>query len=196
MLTKLAPAEGLVMPLEDVLSRLRAPDEDGSDIDAMVRAATARFEQRTGRVMLPTQFEYRAWGWCDLDIPVVPLRLINEVDYIDADNTEQTLDPSDWYYDSDDRFARLRFVDGFVGPALSGRGDRPVIVRLEAGYDDPVASGSGDDPSLIHNQMDVQAILMLVGHWYAVRETVRIGQTVADVPAGFEDLVAERRIYR
>lgn len=194
MLTKLGEPEGLVMPINDVVARLRAPDEDKDEIGTMLRAATARFEQRSGRIMLPADFEYRAAGWCDLDIPVVPLRSIDGVEYLDADNARQQLDAADWYYDSNDRFARLRFVDGFQGPTLSGR-DLPVTIALSAGYDDPNASGSGDEPRLKQNPMDVQAILMLTAHWYQRREITSDVQ-IWDLPAAFEALVSERRIYR
>jgi uncharacterized phiE125 gp8 family phage protein len=194
MLTKLGEPEGLVMDIDAVVARLRGAEEDKDEIETMLKAATARFEQRSGRIMVPTNFEYRSADWCDLDIPVVPLRSITGVAYLDANNAKQQLDASDWYYDSDDRFARLRFVDGFEGPALSDR-DLPVTVSLEAGYDDPNASGSGDDPKLMQNPMDVQAILMLTAHWYQ-RRSISSDYQIWDLPAAFEDLVSERRIYR
>lgn len=40
-----------------------------------------------------------------------------------------------------------------------------------------------------------QAILMLVGHWYASREAVVIGSIASDIPLGFERLLWYRRRF-
>ncbi|HFS7074846.1 TPA: head-tail connector protein, partial [Enterobacter hormaechei] len=39
------------------------------------------------------------------------------------------------------------------------------------------------------------AMLLLIGHWYANRESVAIGQTVAEVPLAVEALLQPYRIY-
>jgi len=195
MLIRLSRPSGLVIPIEDAMSRLRAADEDEQEVTQMLKAATARYEQRTQRIMLPADFEWRTRDFDCLTVPVVPLRSQVTLAYLDADDVEQTVRLDQFTVEPlDDRGFRVRMKSGFVQPSLS-RNDLPVRVEFEAGYDDPDASGSGDDPATAQNMLDIQAILMLTAHWYRSRE-ISSDVELWDVPAAFEDLVAERRIYR
>lgn len=195
MLIRLSQPSDLVIPIEDAMSRLRAADEDEQEVTQMLKAATARFEQRTQRIMLPADFEWRARGFDCLTVPVVPLRSQVTLVYLDADDAKQTVPLDQFTVEPlDDRGFRVRMKSGFVQPSLSCS-DLPVRVEFEAGYDNPAESGSGDDPATARNMIDVQAILMLTAHWYRSRE-IAADVELWDVPAAFEDLVAERRIYR
>ncbi len=63
-------------------------------------------------------------------------------------------------------------------------------------YEKEDSSGYVDDPDSILLNDDVKAaMLLLVGHWYANRETVSVGQTVAEVPFAVEALLQPYRIY-
>lgn len=195
MLVKLSTPDGLVISVEDAKVRLRIDDDDADDdLERMIRAATARYETRTQRTMLPTQFEWRAPDWSSISLPVVPIRGdLDEIAYLDAAGAEQTISPTDWMLDVvPDRIGVVTFADAFTRPALS-LSALPVRVRFTAGYDDP--ADSGDDPVTAQNPMDVHAVLMLAGHWFRNRETA-VDSQMASVPGGFDDLVNERRIYR
>ncbi|TPM59148.1 hypothetical protein FJ959_09780 [Mesorhizobium sp. B2-2-4] len=199
MLIRKTIPEGLVISVADFKNRIRfegAPDEEKDDIERIIRSATTRYETRTRRTMLPTEFEWRAPGWSCIEIPVVPIRSEFVVVYLDPAGTEQTLDPSQWQaHVNEDRGARIEFNgSSFARPALSTTTWLPVRVRFSAGYDDPEQSGSGDDPALSQNPMDIQAIFMLAAHWYANRATAS-DKPITSVPAGFEELSDERRIY-
>ena len=50
------------------------------------------------------------------------------------------------------------------------------------------------DPILLNNDVKA-AMLLLIGHWYANRESVAVGQTVAEVPLAVEALLQPYRIY-
>ncbi|WOU51616.1 head-tail connector protein [Citrobacter portucalensis] len=53
-----------------------------------------------------------------------------------------------------------------------------------------------DDPAPILLNDDVKAaMLLMIGHWYANRESVVVGQTVAEVPFAVEALLQPYRIY-
>lgn len=172
-----------------------AADEENDDIELMLRAAARRVEQRTGRILALGQFEYRFDCWSDcMVLPIAPVRVVTGVAYLDVDHVEQEVPAADWYETIGDRDARVTMVDGFSQPELSARGGQ-VIVRFDAGYDTPDASGSGDDPALERDPMDVQAVLMLVAHWWLNRSAVG-ATSMETTPQGFEDLVAEQRIYR
>lgn len=195
MLIKLSTPDGLVISVEDAKVRLRIDDDDADDdLERMIRAATVRYETRTQRTMLPTQFEWRAPDWSCISLPVVPIRGdLDEIAYLDAAGVEQTISPTGWMLDIvPDRIGIVTFADAFARPALASS-TLPVRVRFTAGYDDP--EDPADDPVTAQNAMDVHAILMLAGHWYHNRETATDGQMVT-VPGGFDDLVNERRIYR
>ena len=58
------------------------------------------------------------------------------------------------------------------------------------------SSRYSDDPDPILLNNDVKAaMLLLIGHWYANRESVAVGQTVAEVPLAVEALLQPYRIY-
>lgn len=58
------------------------------------------------------------------------------------------------------------------------------------------STGYADDEDSILLGDDVKAaMLLLIGHWYANRESVAIGQIVAEVPLAVESLLQPYRIY-
>lgn len=196
MLIKRSTPSGLVVSVADAKRRLRideAVEDDDADIEMMIRTATATAERHTGRVFLPTEFEYRFSGWRSCyRLPVSPVRAITAINYVDPGNVEATLPDGDWYYLADDRGLTLTFVESFSGPALSTR-DGPVRVLFEAGYDDP--ENLGDDARLLPDPRDVHIVLLLVGTWYAHRKTVS-DKPMTAIPDGWRDLAEQRRVYR
>lgn len=63
-------------------------------------------------------------------------------------------------------------------------------------YESKESPGYAEDEDPILPGDDVKAaMLLLIGHWYANRETVSVGQTVAEVPFAVEALLQPYRIY-
>ncbi|HBU6573868.1 TPA: phage gp6-like head-tail connector protein [Citrobacter amalonaticus] len=63
-------------------------------------------------------------------------------------------------------------------------------------YENENSPGYAEDEDSILPDDDVKAaMLLLIGHWYANRETVSVGQTVAEVPFAVEALLQPYRIY-
>ena len=63
-------------------------------------------------------------------------------------------------------------------------------------YESEESPGYAEDADSILPGGDVKAaMLLLIGHWYATRETVSVGQTVAEVPFAVEALLQPYRIY-
>lgn len=127
-----------------------------------------------------------------LDLPCFwysPLRLrcgpivaVSSVKYFDADNAEQTIDPGDYFLDED----QLLWGPTFQEPTCF---DRPSAVRVQytAGFADPAAlQAAGYDPVL-------QAIHMLVAHWYENREAVLVVGELNMMPAGVYELLTPFR---
>lgn len=171
MLIRLTSPSGLAVPLEDVKAALRVrSSSDDERLRNLIRAETRRYEDFTGRLMLPGEYEYRVDGWEDpIRVPAVPLRTVTAVAYFASDHVEHVLDPGDWYdVPTDDGF-EVRFTDAFSPQSLSSR-PHAVRVRFEAGYDDPEASGSGDDPELAPVENDQINIIRMVQRIYDLDE--------------------------
>ncbi|EFE8216079.1 head-tail connector protein [Enterobacter ludwigii] len=63
-------------------------------------------------------------------------------------------------------------------------------------YKDESSPGYTEDPDSILLKDDVKAaMLLLIGHWYANREAVNIGNITSDVPFAVEALLQPYRIY-
>lgn len=63
-------------------------------------------------------------------------------------------------------------------------------------YETESSAGYSEDPDSILLTEDVKAaMLLLIGHWYANRETVVVGDAVAEVPFAVEALLQPYRIY-
>lgn len=197
MLIRLTQPDGLFVSVEDVKAHVIIDsDDDDALVEGYIRAATRLAENQTGRILLPTEFEYRLDRWCrTLRIPAAPVRAINEVAYLDEANVEQALEPVAWYETTTAEGAEIRFSDAFSSPALSIR-PQSVRVRFSAGFDDPGVTGSGDDPEFKQDPMDRLIVMILVAHWYQTREPVSIGDTVAEIPFSAQSLIEMRRIFR
>jgi uncharacterized phiE125 gp8 family phage protein len=95
MLIRLSTPSGLAAQLEDVKEDLRVGhDDDDAKIERLIRQETDRYQDFTGRVLLPTDYEWRTDSWREpICLPVYPIREVTEVVYLDGNEAEQTLDP-------------------------------------------------------------------------------------------------------
>lgn len=167
MLIRLSTPAGLAVPLADVKLALRVDHTDDDNVlERLIQQETRRYEDFTGRILLPTEFEWRTDHWLDpLIVSVAPLREVTEVAYLDDAHAEQVVAGADWYSVKTDDGAEVWFNDGFSSPSLSSRA-QPVRIRFTAGYDEDGASGSGDDPELAPVDQDQGVITMMVGWLY------------------------------
>ncbi|RUX81404.1 head-tail connector protein [Mesorhizobium sp. M7A.F.Ca.CA.004.08.2.1] len=197
MLMRLSQPDGLFVSVDDVKAHVIVDTTDDDElIKAYIRAATRLAEDRMGRILLPTEFEYRVDRWCGpIAIPAAPIRDVTEVFYLDENHVEQTLAPGDWYYVVTAEGATLRFTDAFSSPALSNR-PQAVRLRFMAGFDDPDVPVSGYDPDLKPDPVDRLIVMILVANWYQSREPVAIGAVVAEIPFSANSLIEMRKIYR
>ncbi|TPM55344.1 hypothetical protein FJ959_18230 [Mesorhizobium sp. B2-2-4] len=197
MLMRLSQPDGFFVSLGDVKAHVIVDAADDDElIKGYIRAATRLAEDRTGRILLPTEFEYRIDRWCgSITIPAAPIRDVTEILYLDENGAEQTLAPADWYYVTTAEGATIRFTDAFSSPVLSNR-PQAVRLRFSAGFDEPDTTGSGDDPYLRQDPMDRLIVMILVANWYQAREPVALGAVVSEIPFSANSLIEMRRIYR
>lgn len=180
-----APTETPVT-LAEAKAQLRVEHtEDDAKITALVQAATEFLDGYYGLIgrALVTQ-TWRA----DFDfypsnglfkLPILPVQQITSVKYSDTANAEQTLDAASYsLFDGS-----IVLANGVSFPSVY---DRPDAVRVTfvAGYGAAAAV-----PAPIK-----QAILLMVGHWYGVREAA-VQPRLEDVPFGVDALIAPYRVF-
>ncbi len=135
--------------------------------DHVEKYCAMRFAERT--------ITMRADSFVDLaTLPEAPLKAVTSITYRDPAGNEQTL--SDTVYElGGDRFSpAIVLKDGQQWPEGTAIGIA-------------VVSGGGVPEGVAH------AMLMLVAHWFAVREAVNVGNIVSQVPMAVEALLSNER---
>ena len=108
---------------------------------------------------------------------------IGLLSFVAGEDSDGEVDPDSYTIDTYGTFAR---VIAFSGWPFVTTGTNAIRVRFMAGYRDD--SDATPLPASIK-----QALLLLVGHWYANRESVAEG-SYAEVPQGFEALLRPKRV--
>lgn len=168
----------LPVALDEAKDHLRVINGDyDALIMSLLEAATEFCEAATSRALRISHTltqSYGAWPCGRVLFDRQPVSAITHVKYYDTTPTLQTL--SSAYYrlhQSSEAAAYLEFDDSFTAPALDDRDDA-VIVTYTAGYGTIAAVP----------KRAKQAILLLVGHWFAHGEAVNIGNITTEVPMG------------
>jgi len=135
-------------------------------IEALITAAREYCEDYTGRALATQTLEaYLDRFPCRdfFELPRPPLQSVTSVKYKDSDGTETTMTAdTDYLVDLDSDVGRIVLPYGESWPSFTAYPVNPVKVRFVTGY---YAS------NLIPKSIK-QAMLLLIGHWYANREAV------------------------
>lgn len=180
-------------------------DDDGL-IAGYIFAARAFCEMHTGRAILNQVFDLTidddwppqysrppywppiaaAWPGCSsrrITIPLAPLVSVASITYTDTAGAPQTL-ASDQYR----VITRSATVRGWIEPAYGvawpavRMQSEAITVRFTAGY--------GDQPGGTKElELFRQAMLLLIGSWYANKEAVVVGSPPAELPLGVDALL-------
>lgn len=180
------PPEPVVTWAEaDAHLRLDGDDTQQTYVESLIAAATAHVDGPNGilgRAVGEQTLELRtaAFPRAYLTLPHGPVGEVVSVKYLDADGVEQTAATS--LYDQTGDVLRLAYNQTWPSP----RGDaESVRIRYTAGW------ATADVPAPIK-----AAILLLVGHWYANREAVNVGNITSEMPLAVDRLLAPYRIIR
>ena len=124
---------------------------DDDLITALIVAARRHVEAVSRRALITQTWDYVLDDWPDtpFEIPLPPLQSITSITYVDEDGDSGTVDSGDYIVDS--------------WPSDTLQDIAGVRVRFVAGY----ADAATDVP-----QHFIQAMLLLIGHWYENREAV------------------------
>ncbi len=168
--------------------------DDDVMIGAMITAATRHAEAFTGRAFIDQTWELvlDAFPSNEIELKKPPLIELVSVVYDDGDGVEQTLDASSYTVDAVSEPGWVLPVGGSgYWPTTVFDGVNAVRVRFRAGYLD-----TGVSPAVENVPADIKhAILLELGSFYAQRETLVIGQSVANLPA-WEWLLRPHRVER
>ena len=108
-----------------------------------------------------------------------PLVSVTHIKYTDEDDNESTFGSGNYVVDTYSDPARIKLADGAAWPSdvlveLNG-----VEIRVIVGYGAP-----GDVPQEIK-----QAIFLMLGQMYELRENVTVGEVAREIPMGVKSLL-------
>lgn len=160
--------------------------DDGLDDIIARRIVEARkfAEEYTGRALIKQTREKR-WD-CFVDEHELPSALsVVSVKYIDFTGVEQTLDPSEYVFDTYETIPYVRAAYDVIWPWT--RNERNAVrIQYTAGYG-PKAS---DVEPLIR-----EAMILLVGHWMNHQPQIESGISISRIPFAVTDLLSPYRLY-
>lgn len=148
--------------------------EENTLIERLVDAAAQYVETVCNRALMPQTWAMQRDGFPGSVIPLTggPFRSV-EIEYLDAAGDSQTLDPAD-YYALLAEPARLFPVGNW--PQTNGA-PGSVTTTAEVGYE-----GGAPEPLR-------QAVLLLVGHWFANRSAAMTGGASSEMPLAVSALL-------
>jgi uncharacterized phiE125 gp8 family phage protein len=171
-----------------------ASDEDGF-YGRAIRAARQVIEgpNGAGLVLVASQWRQSLDGMpAEIWIPMGPVLSIDSVTYHDEAGVLRTLEPARYQWRKGQFEARIKPAYGLTWPTVRGQYNA-VQVTFTAGF--PGTEETPPTLSAIEEPLNI-AMLMLIQHWNANRETVVIGEIPAEIQLGFNSLVNRYRVGR
>lgn len=192
MVVELTSVPSGALPLEAFKAQLRLGTGFGEDalqddiLEALLRAALAAIEARTGKALLARKFVWSVTGWRDQSGQVLPLAPVSEIDALrlmSRSGAETVVDPSS-YRLVQDMHRPLLQPTGSLLPTISLGG--MAEIELKAGF---ASDWAGIPPDL------AQAVLLLAAHYYE-RRNDSDGERAVQIPFGVNALIERYRNLR
>lgn len=128
----------------------------------------------------------------DIRIPMGPVIAITSIAYVDSEGVAQTLDEGDYQWRAGGFAALISPAYGKTWPATLRTYDA-VKIEFTAGF--PKTDADPVNRTMIPESLRT-AMLMLIAHWDANRETVVVGELPSEMPFGFEAIMNQFRVGR
>jgi uncharacterized phiE125 gp8 family phage protein len=159
------------------------PDDDL--LRGLITAAREAVENFTNTIMTDAVYEYRTdcFGGCIL-LPRGPVSDIDWVKYLDENEALQLLATSVYYLDDNPWQPVVGLKKDQVWPVVALRRGDAVRVQFSGGF---------YSPTFPLPQGLVQAMLLLIGHWYRNREDAVVGTIITEIPMGAKILMMPHR---
>lgn len=169
-----------MIELTDAKAHLRVLDDaEDAYISNLISSAILHVENETGRKFLQQTIVRSFEGFADvLPLSVTPVMSVDNVSYVNVNGDTQQLTG---YYISRGDFRTC------ILPAFGGS-----FPAVKAGYESVTVTytaGASQWPRPIS-----QAVLLLVGHWFANREAVVVGAAVSDLPLAYASLIQPYKV--
>jgi uncharacterized phiE125 gp8 family phage protein len=172
---------------------------DASDEDGFYRRAIKAARQviegpnGAGLVLVASQWRLALDGMpAEIWIPMGPVISIDSIAYRDEAGVLQTLPPARYQWRKGTFEARIKPAYGLTWPTVRCQYDA-VQVTFTAGF--PGTEREPPELAGIEEPLNI-AMLMLIQHWNAHRETVVIGEIPAEIQLGFNRLLNGYRVGR
>ncbi len=163
---------------------------DGNDHDtlltSLIQAAREYAEGYQNRALVTQTWELVLDDWPAedyIEIPLPPLQSITSIKYKDTDGTETTLGTDQYIVDTDSFLGRAALAYNCSWPTTTLYPVAGIRIRFVAGY--------GLAASV--PQATKQALLLLIGHWFANRETAS-ERSMQDIPFATKALLDLNRV--
>lgn len=190
-----APEEDVVS-LEAMKRHLRIAEDEtefDDEIAAFTAAAVDLLDGAAGqlqRCLAPQTWEYVLDAFPDgpFQIPLPPLLEVEAISYVDSEGDLQTLTEDEDY--RVDEVSEPGWVSPVEGWPSTLDTINAVTVRFRAGYESDGTSGNSPIPPRAQ-----QAVKLIVGHWFANRETVNIGNITSELPLSAQTLINSLRVF-
>lgn len=171
-LTRLSPIDGEpILSLDDAKEHLRVRHDDEDTLITALRDAACEYVERVSGVALAdADYLWEGASFARVSaLPVRPVTAIGSVAYTDGDGVSAT-------------YTGARIVNGSVLPAF-GESWPPAYGHAAITF----SAGTNCPPDLL------AAVKLMLGHLYANREAVNIGNITSEVPLGVDALIQTYR---
>lgn len=180
-------------PISTATAKLHLRVDHSSDdtlIDNLVKAARISAEHWTGRAVITQTWEktldqFPCGSYNEgIVLPFPPLASVASLKYIDQDGVLQTMSSSDYKVLANRTPGEVVLAYNKTWPTVRCEADA-ITVRYTAGYG---VSGASVPDSIL------QAMLLMVGHWYEHRKEVSEVQ-MSEVPMSAQWLLGQKRVW-
>lgn len=172
----------------DVKDYLRVTgDDDNAYIRDLIETARRKVETDTQRTLIEKTLKLYFNSFPaerEIRLPAPPVISVTSITYKDEDGAGQTLPVSDYSVDSAKSPGRVVLANDAYWPTTD-RSVNNVVVTYKVGF--------GTTAAAVPREIK-QAMLFLVGHWYANRESVSVVNTY-EVPQTVDYLLLPWRVY-
>ncbi len=168
--------------------RVDLSDED-SLITSYITAAREWCEKIDWRAYLTQTLELWLDAWPDdrvLMLPRPPMQSVTKIEYYDTADIKYTLVPADYYVSQAAQPGRIHLTYEASWPNTTLREMEAICITYKAGW-----TAAASVPQRIK-----QAIMLLVGYWYANREAASLGSVSREIDFSVRHLLGVDRAMR
>lgn len=170
---------------EEAKLHVRQDDDDDDDyIESLITAARIHVENWLGKKLITQtlilHLDNFESGSQEIRLPYGPVQSVDTITYLDSSGASAAYTT---FRAALGEISRVTPSYGLTWPTTQPVTDA-VQIEYVTGYGD-----ADDVPKTIK-----QAMLLLIGHWYASRESVVIGTIVAELPMAVQSLLSAERV--